>query len=91
MTQSNKPLTIGVSGGIGSGKSTVSAFMADREDAFLIDADLLAREAAADENILSEIKNHFGNAAAAVQMIEEKGKLFGIQPLHNRIVAGIGP
>ena len=48
MTQSNKPLTIGVSGGIGSGKSTVSAFMADREDAFLIDADLLAREAAAE-------------------------------------------
>ena len=70
MTQSNKPLIIGVSGGIGSGKSTVSAFMADRDDAFLIDADLLAREAAADENILSEIKNHFGN-----DIFDESGAL----------------
>ncbi len=70
MTQSSKPFIIGVSGGIGSGKSTASSFMAAGEDALLIDADMLAREAAADEHILSEIKKHFGD-----DIFDESGAL----------------
>ena len=70
MTQNNRPFIIGVSGGIGSGKSTVSAFMAKREDACLIDADLLSREAVADKNILSAIKKHFG-----IGVFDENGDL----------------
>jgi dephospho-CoA kinase len=54
-------LRVGLTGGIGSGKSTVSAMLADR-GAMVIDADMLAREVVArDTPGLAEVVDAFGH------------------------------
>lgn len=53
-------IKIGLTGGIGSGKSTIS-LMLKTENFKVIDADIIAREVLEkDKNILREIKLHFG-------------------------------
>ena len=54
------PLRIGLTGNIGSGKSTVARLLVER-GAALVDADALAREAAADPQVLSDIAEKLGN------------------------------
>ena len=53
------PLNVGLTGNIGSGKSTVAQLFAER-GAAVIDADALAREAAQDPEVLREIAEVFG-------------------------------
>ena len=54
---------IGLTGGIGTGKSTVSRYLAERYQLPILDADLYAREAVApDSPILAEIVNRYGRS-----------------------------
>ena len=54
---------IGLTGGIGTGKSTVSRYLAERYQLPILDADLYAREAvAAGSPILAEIVNRYGRS-----------------------------
>lgn len=54
-----RPLRVGLTGNIGSGKSTVARLLAAR-GAVVIDADALAREATADAAVLAEIAAALG-------------------------------
>ena len=55
------PLLLGLTGGIGAGKSTVAALCADR-GAGLIDADRIAREVVAPgEPALAALRDAFGD------------------------------
>ena len=54
------PLQVGLTGNVGSGKSTVARLFADL-GAAVIDADALAREATEDAGVLREITQTFGN------------------------------
>ncbi|NOK78983.1 MAG: dephospho-CoA kinase [Chloroflexi bacterium AL-N5] len=60
MTSQIRPKRIGVTGNIGSGKSTVARLLSER-GAALIDADELAREATADPDVLKAIATALGN------------------------------
>ena len=54
---------IGLTGGIGTGKSTVSRYLAEQYQLPILDADLYAREAvAAGSPILAEIVNRYGRS-----------------------------
>ena len=53
------PLQVGLTGNVGSGKSTVARLFADL-GAAVIDADALAREAAEDAGVLQKITQTFG-------------------------------
>ena len=55
------PLEVGLTGGIGSGKSTVAALFAEH-GAAVIDADALAHEATRDPEVLRAIAGAFGEA-----------------------------
>lgn len=66
----NKMLKVGLTGGIGSGKSTISA-MLKHKNIDIIDADILAREVLLIyPDILKQVKSQFGN-----EFIDEDGKL----------------
>ncbi len=53
---------VGLTGGIGTGKTTVSQYLADRYQLPILDADLYARDAVAKGSpILEEIKNRYGD------------------------------
>ena len=55
---------IGITGGIGTGKSTVSAYL--RELGYdVIDADGIARDIAEDPGVLAEIRDFFGDSVIA--------------------------
>ena len=54
------PVQVGLTGNIGSGKSSVARLFAER-GAAVIDADVLAREATEDPAVLQEIAATFGN------------------------------
>lgn len=60
MTSQIRPKRIGVTGNIGSGKTTVARLLSEK-DAALIDADEIAREAAADPEVLAAIAATLGN------------------------------
>lgn len=63
-------LKVGLTGGIGSGKSTVSSFMKNR-GVPIVDADLIAREVLEKHpEIIEGIKNNFGS-----QYIDQHGRL----------------
>lgn len=61
MTASVKKLNVGLTGGIGSGKSLVSGIFYEQHGIEVVDADLLAREVvAADQPALHEIAGRYG-------------------------------
>ena len=55
-----KPKRIGLTGNIGSGKSTVAHLLVEK-GAALIDSDVLAREATQDPEVLRQIADALGN------------------------------
>ncbi|MBR9729129.1 dephospho-CoA kinase [Shewanella intestini] len=65
-----KPFIVGLTGGIGSGKTTVANLFAEK-GIELVDADIVAREVVAQGSIgLESIKTHFG-----VEVISANGEL----------------
>lgn len=52
---------LGITGGIGSGKSTVSKILSENLSAPIIDADKISKQALTDPIIINKIKNFFGN------------------------------
>lgn len=54
-----RPLRVGLTGNIGSGKSTVARLLAER-GAVVIDADALARQATSDPGVLAEVAAALG-------------------------------
>ncbi|MER2493817.1 dephospho-CoA kinase [Catenovulum sediminis] len=66
---------VGLTGGIGSGKSTVAQFFADF-DIRVIDADVIAREVVAPGSpCLQKITDHFGNAILTDENSLDRDKL----------------
>lgn len=59
MTTPKKPLVIGVTGGIGSGKSSVARLLAECSG-IVVDADQIAHEALRQPEILGRVVTHFG-------------------------------
>jgi dephospho-CoA kinase len=56
-----RPLIIGLTGGVASGKSTVSRYLNERHDLPIIDTDVIARELVqAGGQTLCEVVEHFG-------------------------------
>lgn len=53
---------IGITGGIGSGKSTVSRILSEKLNAPILDADKIAKEAINSPEIISKIKKFFGES-----------------------------
>ena len=53
---------IGITGGIGSGKSTVSRILSEKLNAPILDADKIAKEAVNSPEIISKIKKFFGES-----------------------------
>ena len=54
------PIQVGLTGNIGSGKSSVARLLAQRDGAVLVDADELARQATNDSEVLSRIASDLG-------------------------------
>jgi dephospho-CoA kinase len=70
MKQSNSSVVLGVTGGIGSGKSTVSSILEDM-GAVIIDADIISRQVVMPgEKALEELTETFGN-----DILDESGQL----------------
>ena len=65
------PLNVGLTGNIGSGKSTVAQLFAER-GAAVIDADVLAREATLDPDVLREIAATFGDVVEGEKLDRAK-------------------
>lgn len=55
-------IVLGITGGIGSGKSTVSKILAELLNAPILDADKIAKQALTDSEIIDKIKSFFGNS-----------------------------
>jgi len=71
-------IRVGLTGGIGSGKSTVAALLADR-GALVIDADRIAREIVEPgQPALTEIEQRFGDDVIAPDGRLDRGALAGI-------------
>lgn len=70
-----RALVVGLTGGIGSGKSTVAALLADR-GAVVIDADRIAREVVAPgQPAYTEIVDRFGSEVVAPDGTLDRGRL----------------
>ena len=51
---------LGITGGIGSGKSSTTKILSEILNAPILDADIIAKQALTDEEIIDKIKNFFG-------------------------------
>lgn len=67
-SDNKKAMILGITGGIGCGKSTV-ANIVESFGAYLIDCDKISKEVSQDPLVIKELKNSFGSS------IEDNGKL----------------
>ena len=75
-------LHIGLTGGIGSGKSTLGAMLSD-QGAALIDADQIARSVtAADGAAIEPIRAHFGNPFIDASGAMDRARMRALRGLH---------
>lgn len=87
------PLNVGLTGNIGSGKSTVARLFAER-GAALIDADELARAAMKDADVLAEIARVFGENLVRDGTLDRAGLasvVFGDEAERKRLNAIVHP
>lgn len=61
---------LGITGGIGSGKSTATKILSEILNAPILDADIISKQAFSDTEIVSKIKSFFGN-----DIFDEKNSL----------------
>jgi dephospho-CoA kinase len=95
MTAPTLPLRLGLTGGIGSGKSTVGRMLQDRS-ATVIDADAIARSltapaGAAMPAIASTFGDQFVNADGALDRERMRAHVFAHAPAKQRLEAIIHP
>jgi len=69
---------IGITGGIGSGKSTVSNMLGDKLKAPILDADKISKQAIQSPEIINKIKAFFGEAIFTNKAILDRKKLADI-------------
>jgi len=69
---------IGITGGIGSGKSTVSKMLSDKLKAPVLDADKISKQAMESPEIINKIKAFFGEAIFTNKAILDRKKLADI-------------
>ncbi len=69
---------IGITGGIGSGKSTVSRILSEKLNAPILDADKIAKEAVNSPEIILKIKKFFGESIFDNPQIINREKLSDI-------------
>lgn len=65
---------IGITGGIGTGKSTVSRYLRDR-GYDVVDADGIAKELASDPSVLAEIRDYFGDGVITSDGILDRKRM----------------
>lgn len=76
MATHRRPLIVGLTGGIGSGKSTVAALFAERYQIPVIDTDQLAREVlVVNPQVIADIIHHFGDGIVDVNGDIDRKKL----------------
>lgn len=96
---SERPLTILLTGGIASGKSTVAALFAKR-GAVILDADRLAHEELAKPEVIAEVRRAFGDSVLVEGRVDrkklgavvfpDKARLEQLEAiLHPRVIATI--
>lgn len=69
---------IGITGGIGSGKSTVSKMLGDKLNSPILDADKISKQAMQSQEIINKIKAFFGEAIFTNKAILDRKKLADI-------------
>ena len=89
-------LVIGLTGGVGSGKSTVSQLLKEEYHAFVIDTDSLGHQVKLPgQEAYQPILDLFGKEILDEQGLIDKGKLaervFGCEPLLQKLNAMIHP
>jgi len=75
---------IGITGGIGSGKSTVSRILAEKLNAPILDADKISRQAMSSPEIILRIKKFFG------EVIFDNPELINREKLSNIVFSNEG-
>ena len=69
---------VGITGGIGSGKSTVSKLLGEKLKAPILDADKISKQAMESSEIINKIKAFFGEAIFTNKSILDRKKLADI-------------
>ena len=69
---------IGITGGIGSGKSTVSKMLSNKLNAPILDADIISKQAMQSPEIINKIKAFFGETIFTNKAILDRKKLADI-------------
>ena len=91
MRQNNTSFIVGVTGGVGSGKSTVSKILSKELPGFLIDADEISRKVSELPETKDRIRQEFGDGVFKGDELDRKklGKIVFSDPAKRAILNGI--
>ena len=91
MRQNNTSFIVGVTGGVGSGKSTVSKILSKELPGFLIDADEISRKVSELPETKDRIRQEFGDGVFKGDELDRKklGKVVFSDPAKRAILNGI--
>ena len=90
----NKPLIVGITGGIGCGKSAVSNYLKEKLMFPLIDTDIIAKEVANDKSFLETIKIVFGEEFVIDNSLDRKKMkelIFSNKEANNKLTSLMHP
>ena len=91
MRQNNTSFIVGVTGGVGSGKSTVSKILSKELPGFLIDADEISKKVSELPETKDRIRQEFGDGVFKGDELDRKklGKVVFSDPAKRAILNGI--
>lgn len=91
MRQNNTSFIVGVTGGVGSGKSTVSSMLSQILPAYLIDADSISRQVSEMPATKDRIREAFGEGVFAGSELDRKklGRIIFSDPVKRSVLNGI--